>query len=99
MGLIYIGKHLRHARDHFLLLLDSISTPRPHELSYDTRVRNTPMETSLSDARQALKEIIAKLEEVVPKAKMEEPITLHAITPHMQVLETSFGREVCWAFP
>lgn len=57
------------------------------------------METSLSDARQALKEIIAKLEEVVPKAKMEEPITLHAITPHMQVLETSFGREVCWAFP
>lgn len=52
------------------------------------------METSLVDARQALKEIIAKLEEVVPKAKMEAPITLHAVTPHMQVLETSFGREV-----
>lgn len=52
------------------------------------------METSLSDARQALKGIIAKLEEVVPNAKMEEPITLHAVTPHMQVFETSFGREV-----
>ena len=54
------------------------------------------METSLSDAQQALKDIIAKLEEIVPKAKMEEPIMLHAVTPHMQVFETSFGREVCW---
>lgn len=54
------------------------------------------METSLSDARHALKEIIAKLEEVVPKATMQEPIILHAVTPHMQVFETSFGREVYW---
>lgn len=52
------------------------------------------MEASLSDAKVALKDIIAKLEDVVPKTKMEQPLTLHAITPHMQVLETSFGREV-----
>jgi hypothetical protein len=51
------------------------------------------METKLQDARSALKDIIAKLERVVPETKLDEPMTLHAITPHMQVLETSFGRE------
>jgi len=92
-----IGKHLRHVRDHFLLLLDSISSQRLHELSYDTRLRNTPMETKLEDARVALKDIISTLEEVVPTTKLEEPMTLHAITPHMQVLQTSFGRELWFA--
>jgi hypothetical protein len=52
------------------------------------------METKLSDARAALKYTISQLEEVVPATKLDEPMTLHAITPHMQVLETSFGREV-----
>lgn len=88
------GKHLRHARDHFLLLVDSISSAPPYELSYDTRVRNTPMEQELGAARTALAEMISKLEEIVPKVKLDEPMTLHAITPHMQVLNTSFGREV-----
>jgi len=92
-----IGKHLRHARDHFLLLLDSVSSPPPHELSYDIRLRNTPMESKLTDARTALKEIISKLEEVVPRAKLDEPMTLHAITPHAQILQTSFGRELWFA--
>jgi hypothetical protein len=91
---ISTGKHLRHARDHFSLLLDSVSSPRPHELSYDTRARNTAMETKLVDARVALKDIISKLAEVVPRTNLEEPMILHAITPHMQVLQTSFGREV-----
>jgi len=92
-----IGKHLRHARDHFSLLLDSVSSSGPHELSYDTRARNTPMETKLTDARVALKDIISKLEDIVPRTKLEEPMTLHAITPHMQVLQTSFGRELWFA--
>ena len=52
------------------------------------------METKLVDARAALKYTISQLEEVVPTTKLDEPMTLHAITPHMQVLETSFGREV-----
>jgi hypothetical protein len=52
------------------------------------------METKLTDARVALKDIISKLEDIVPRTKLEEPMTLHAITPHMQVLQTSFGREV-----
>jgi hypothetical protein len=52
------------------------------------------MEANLADARVALKDTISKLEKIVPRTKLEEPMILHAITPHMQVLDTSFGREV-----
>jgi len=92
-----IGKHLRHARDHFMLLLDSVATPAPHVFSYDTRSRNTPMESHLLTARDALKETIARLEEVVRKADINTPMTLHAVTPTSQRLETSFGRELWFA--
>jgi len=92
-----IGKHLRHAKDHFALLLDSVSSPPPHTLNYDVRVRNTPMETSRQAAIETLKELIAQLEAVVPKTRMDEPITLNAVTPYHQVFETTFGREVWFA--
>lgn len=92
-----IGKHLRHAKDHFALLLDSVSSPLPHTLSYDVRVRNTPMETSRQAAIETLKELIVRLGAVVPKIKMEETITLHAVTPYHQVFETTFGRELWFA--
>ncbi|KAG6902786.1 hypothetical protein C0995_011273 [Termitomyces sp. Mi166 len=89
-----IGKHLRHARDHFVLLTDSVSSPPPHVLSYDRRCRNTPMENSRSAARAALMEAIQQLETHVPLAQMDTPITLHAVTPDLQEFQTTFGREV-----
>ncbi|RDX56150.1 hypothetical protein K466DRAFT_661316 [Polyporus arcularius HHB13444] len=92
-----IGKHLRHARDHFALLLDVVSSPAPHVLSYDKRLRNTPMEVSRDAAKEALNVCIAQLHRVVPRAKMGEPITLHAVTPFPQVMETTFGRELWFA--
>jgi len=88
------GKHLRHARDHFVLLLQSASSPPPHILNYDTRSRNTPMESSRSAARDALMETIHQLEAFVPTAHMSTPITLHAVTPDLQEFQTTFGREV-----
>ncbi len=91
---LHSGKHLRHARDHFALLLDVVSSPAPHVLSYDKRLRNTPMEVSRDAAKEALNVCIAQLHRVVPMAKMGEPITLHAVTPFPQVMETTFGREV-----
>jgi hypothetical protein len=91
---IHAGKHLRHARDHFVLLTEAIASSPPHILSYDIRQRNTPMESKLHHARDALKEAITKLEEVVPRTKLDTPMTLKAVTPHMQTLSTSFGREV-----
>lgn len=88
------GKHLRHARDHFVLLVESVSAPPPHILSYDKRCRNTPMESSRSAAREALIEAIRQLEAFVPTAQMDTPITLQAVTPHLQEFQTTFGREV-----
>ncbi|KAH9835791.1 uncharacterized protein C8Q71DRAFT_763457 [Rhodofomes roseus] len=92
-----IGKHLRHARDHFVLLMECLSTPSPHILNYDVRSRNTPMESSRQAARGALDAAIEQLNQTVPRAKMEEPITLRAITPYPQVVQTTFGRELWFA--
>ncbi|PCH33396.1 hypothetical protein WOLCODRAFT_135113 [Wolfiporia cocos MD-104 SS10] len=92
-----IGKHLRHARDHFVLLLDCVSKPPPYVLNYDVRLRNTPMETSRQAARDALNAVINQLGRVVPKAQMNAPVTLHAITPYPQVVQTTFGRELWFA--
>lgn len=52
------------------------------------------MESSRAAARQALLDAIKQLEVVVPTAQMNTPITLHAVTPHLQEFETTFGREV-----
>ncbi|KAJ7456668.1 hypothetical protein FB451DRAFT_1276785 [Mycena latifolia] len=89
-----IGKHLRHSRDHFELLLDAIQSPSPRVFSYDVRLRNTPMEQDRDAARSALKETIKHLEEVVPGADPSTPLTLQAVTPYLQEFDTSFGREL-----
>jgi len=89
-----IGKHLRHARDHYMLLVDAMSSDAPHTLNYDIRARNTPMESSRVAASQGLTDTITCLENLLPKAKMDEPITLHAITPYAQTMQTTFGREL-----
>ncbi|KAG6837036.1 hypothetical protein H0H93_015899 [Arthromyces matolae] len=91
------GKHLRHARDHFVLLMDSVSSSPPHTLSYDKRCRNTPMESSRSAARAALLEAIEQLETHVHSAQLDTPLTLQAVTPELQEFKTTFGRE-CYFF-
>ncbi|KAL1707690.1 hypothetical protein EV121DRAFT_198636 [Schizophyllum commune] len=89
-----IGKHLRHARDHFVLLLNTVGAPANNDFSYDVRVRNTPMETSRKAAREALLATVQQLEAVVPRAKADATMQLDAITPYMQSFPTSFGREL-----
>lgn len=88
-----IGKHLRHARDHFVLLVQAASSS-PRILSYDTRSRNTPMESSRAVAREALTDTIHQLEQFVPTVQMCTPILLQAVTPDLQEFETTFGREL-----
>ncbi|KAF7784734.1 hypothetical protein Agabi119p4_899 [Agaricus bisporus var. burnettii] len=92
-----IGKHLRHARDHFVLLTACMQQPSPRTLSYDTRLRNTPMECSRAHAKEALIEAIAELEAVVPKSDINASITLHAVTPYIHEFQTTFGRELWFA--
>jgi len=52
------------------------------------------METSREAARIAIENTIAQLKEIVPGIPLDAPITLHAITPYSQTLQTTFGREV-----
>lgn len=92
-----IGKHLRHARDHFTLLLDSVSQSSPYTMSYDVRIRNTPMETSRAGAKAALLETLSQLDAVVPNVKFDEPIQLQAITPYLHEFQSTFGRELWFA--
>ncbi|KIP11438.1 hypothetical protein PHLGIDRAFT_99650 [Phlebiopsis gigantea 11061_1 CR5-6] len=89
-----IGKHLRHARDHFSLLIDTMEAQPPYVLNYDVRSRNQPMETSRRAAHDALRECIARLEKVVPYQRMDEPVTLNAVTPYPQTMQSTFGREL-----
>jgi len=101
-----IGKHLRHARDHYVLLLDCVdANPSSYvggqalpgsmpALSYDMRTRNTPMEASRAAAIEALQSCILRLEDVVPKIRGDAPIKLHAVTPFPLEFETTFGREL-----
>ncbi|KIY69682.1 hypothetical protein CYLTODRAFT_222159 [Cylindrobasidium torrendii FP15055 ss-10] len=89
-----LGKHFRHARDHFELLLTAISSPGPYEFSYDTRSRNVPMESSRSAAKHAFLDTIRALDEKAHTVDFDTPVTLHAVTPHMQTFQSTYGREL-----
>ncbi|KIY51368.1 hypothetical protein FISHEDRAFT_64358 [Fistulina hepatica ATCC 64428] len=85
-----IGKHLRHARDHYTLLLDASTSPS-QPFSYDIRVRNTAMESNRAAAIRALHETIQRFETIA--TDKETPLTLDAVTPSPQRFATNFGRE------
>ncbi|KZT61330.1 hypothetical protein CALCODRAFT_428109 [Calocera cornea HHB12733] len=92
-----IGKHLRHARDYFDLLLSCLSRPKPFELNYDLRSRNVPMETSRPIAATALEGTIKQLRELQENRQqsiLDDPVTLEAVTPFKQVMQTTVGREL-----
>jgi hypothetical protein len=57
------------------------------------------MESSLTTASDALKETITRLELIVPSVSIDTPVTLNAVTPYHQTVETSFGREVRTSMP
>lgn len=53
------------------------------------------MERSRTAAKEALEDTLGRLEKLVPnKTLVDERLTLNAMTPHPQVFETTFGREV-----
>lgn len=52
------------------------------------------METSREAARTAIENTIAQLKNVVPGVSLDVPLTLHAVTPYSQTMQSTFGREV-----
>jgi hypothetical protein len=96
-----IGKQLRHAHAHFLLLLEAI-TPNPTQewvVNYDVRQRNTPMESNAQSAKEAMHSLIDKLNGLKEfHLRSEDSIVVNAVTPDRQILQSSLGREVSLLF-
>ena len=57
------------------------------------------METSREAARTAIENTIAQLKKVVPSVSLDAPLTLHAVTPYSQTMQSTFGREVPYQQP
>jgi len=89
-----IGKHIRHAVDHYSLLLKAATEGKGDSLSYDIRSRNTLIETSVSEARETLSDLVDRLKVIVPTIPLDKPVTLRAVTPFPASMQTSFGREL-----
>jgi hypothetical protein len=52
------------------------------------------METSIHAAREALTQTKKRMATLLPKARLNEPLTLNAVTPYEQTFVSSVGREV-----
>lgn len=90
-----LGKHLRHALDHYSLLLESLNS-KPVVLNYDKRQRDRPMETSRVAAVEAFEETIRAMEHLNDNpVDIDTELTLNAVTPFPQTLKSAVGREVC----
>jgi hypothetical protein len=87
------GKHLRHALEHFEALLDTAAASSS-TFSYDTRKRDSTMESGIGSATEALRGVISRLDEMVPNIPIETSLMMDAVTPFEQTLPTTFGREV-----
>lgn len=54
------------------------------------------MESNRQAAKEAIQETMDRLKEVVPRSRLDEPLTLNAITPYEQTFQSTFGREVSY---
>jgi hypothetical protein len=48
------------------------------------------METSRDAARNALADAIARMSEVVPRTGLNAPLTLNAVTPYTQTVQSTY---------
>ncbi|KZS93264.1 hypothetical protein SISNIDRAFT_485539 [Sistotremastrum niveocremeum HHB9708] len=96
-----IGKHLRHAYAHFDLLLEAMQGERPWIVNYDVRQRQSPIESSVRAAKEAIEGLILKLthlrDDVNADIHIDDPVILNAVTPDRQIFQSTFGRELWFA--
>ncbi|KAI8067943.1 hypothetical protein BC940DRAFT_319058 [Gongronella butleri] len=91
-----IGKHVRHAYDHYILLFKYAGKPN-WTVDFDARQRNTPMEVDRNSAIAQLEQLKEQLEQVrdIP---LETPVTLSASIdahdPTKYPFSSTFGREL-----
>jgi uncharacterized damage-inducible protein DinB len=90
-----IGAHVRHCLDHVRALVSHAGTG---ELSYDSRLRGTPVETDPGVAVEEIDRLCAELEDL-DDAPLDRPINLRSLTERdgtpLTTMST-FGREVAF---
>lgn len=92
-----IGKHVRHAIDHFAALVQARDQRCP--VDYDHRERGVPMESVRADALAAIDDLRRRLG-ALGTAEAESPLRVRVmITPDGAEAEllSSFGRELAFA--
>lgn len=68
------------------------------ESAYDKRSRNTPAETSVSSAKNALSDLRKSLLDLPSTVKLARKVRLEATTPFLLTVDSTFGREVRGSF-
>jgi hypothetical protein len=92
-----IGKHVRHAVDHFAAALAGLGSDQP--IDYDHRARNVPMETERASALAAIRALqaqIAALDEGRMGSGVQIRIML-AADGSEAVLPSTLARELAFA--
>lgn len=92
-----IGKHLRHALDHYTAALAGLATDSV--VDYDHRERNVPMETDVSAGLEALRDLAEELR-VLATSDPRTALTIRvmiAASGETEELSTTLGREIAFA--
>jgi uncharacterized damage-inducible protein DinB len=90
-----IGKHIRHALDHFRAALDG----RADVIDYDHRERDVPMETSPAAALQAIDDLCQQLA-AIDQAQLQQPVRVRIMlsgSGDEAELTSTLGRELAFA--
>jgi uncharacterized damage-inducible protein DinB len=90
-----VGAHVRHCLDHAHALL---SCAQEGELSYDSRLRGTAVETDVRAAIAEIKRLHLALSEVDPQ-QLDRPLTLRSMMRRggdPVPLQTTLGRELAF---
>ncbi len=92
-----IGKHVRHALDHFAAALGGTANPAP--IDYDHRARNVPMETERASALATIRAIQAQIG-ALDEAAMASPVRIRVMLASdgsEAVLPSTLVRELAFA--
>lgn len=92
-----VGKHIRHALDHFHAALAGLNSPEP--IDYDHRERDQPMEADRAAACGAISALSARLAELDP-AVLDRPVRVRvmlAADGTMAELVSTLARELAFA--
>lgn len=90
-----IGEHVRHSLDHARALL---TLGGADDLTYDARLRGTPVETDVAEAMREIRRVCTGLDglsDVPPDRRIRVHVLADASRPPVE-LTTTIGREIAF---